>query len=469
MVASTSVAILQEATLAEIASDSMRETHVPGVAVGLLHDGIEETFGFGVTSVENPLPVDPNTLFQVGSITKTFTATLLMQLVAEGRVAIDAPIHSVLPEFRLQDEDVAARATIRHLLTHSGGWVGDEFTDTGSGDDALARYVANLERVPQIAPLGELFSYCNSGFAVGGRIVEALTGGTFERAAQERLIEPLAMTHSFFTPTEVMTHRFSVGHESPFSDAEEASVLRPWPLPRAANAMGGLASTVVDMLRYARLHLGLLGSDVLGARQRQAMQEVWAPAGDMADGIGAAWMLRGPAEGRIVGHGGSTRGQQATLQLVPARSFAVVVLTNGSRGAEVHQRIARWALQQYVGLSEPSPATYTLGAEDLAEYAGRYEQVLSGVELVAVDGGLVAHITPKGGFPTKDTPPRPAPPPARFEFFAEDHILGLEPPYAGARAEFIRDPNRRITWLRLGGRLGARSTMSAARDEPHSP
>jgi CubicO group peptidase (beta-lactamase class C family) len=446
----------EQRTLSEVVQDAMHEAHVPGVAVGILHDGVEETHVFGVTSIENPLSVDADTLFQVGSITKTFTATLLMQLVRQDRLDLDAPVRSVLPDFRLQDEAVAARLTPRHLLTHTGGFVGDDFTDTGPGDDALARYVANMATLEQRAPLGELFSYCNSGFAVAGRIVEVLAGTTYEHAAQTMLLVALEMKRSFFDPAALMTYRFAVGHYSPFSETEDVYVLRPWQLPRATAPVGGLASTVRDMLRYARLHLGLLGDEILDASSREAMHSVWAPAGNFAEAIGGAWMLRGPAERRVVSHGGSTFGQQATLQLVPSRSTAVVVLTNGSRGGSVAERASEWALEQYAGINEPEPTTHPLEPVELEQYVGRYEQPLTSVDVRASDGGLIIQETPKGGFPTKDSPPRPSPPPVRFEFWTTDRILGFEPPYRGARAEFLRHADGTLAWLRIGGRLSAR-------------
>ncbi|MBV9545067.1 MAG: beta-lactamase family protein [Chloroflexi bacterium] len=448
---------LEQRTVDDVVEDAMREAHVPGVAVGILHDGAEETHAFGVTSVENPLPVTADTLFQIGSITKTFTATLLMQLVSRGRIDLDAPVRSVLPDFSLQDQAAAATLTPRHLLTHTGGFVGDDFTDTGTGDDALARYVANMATLPQLAPLGELFSYCNSGFAVAGRMIEVRTGTTYERAAQTALLDPLEMTHSFLEPADVMTHRFAVGHFSPFSDTEEVGVLRPWRLARATAPVGGLASTVTDMLRYARLHLGLLGDDILDPPSREMMQSVWAPAGNFAEAVGGAWMLRGPAERRVVSHGGSTLGQQAALHLVPSRGVAAVVLTNGSRGALVAERIVHWALEHYAGISEPDPTTHPLGSAELDQYVGRYEQPLTSIDLRASqEGGLIIQATPKGGFPTRDSPPPPTPPPARFAFWTEDRILGLDPPYRGARAEFLRGPDGSLKWLRIGGRLSAR-------------
>ena len=124
--------------LVEVARAQMEEFSVPGASLGVLFDGEEETAALGVTSIEHPLDVTPDTLFQIGSITKTFTATAIMRLVERGAVDLDAAVRTYLPEFRLMDEDVAARATIRQLLTHTGGWLGDYFADFGRGADALA-------------------------------------------------------------------------------------------------------------------------------------------------------------------------------------------------------------------------------------------------------------------------------------------------------------------------------------------
>jgi len=260
--------------------DAMRRFHVPGVAVGVVHAGEETIHTFGVTSIDNPLPIQPDTLFQIGSITKTFTATALMRLVEQGKVDLEAPVRRYLPDFRLRDEEVAQQVTVRHLVTHTAGWVGDDFTDTGPGDDALARYVDNLVELPQLTPLGELWSYCNSGFAVAGRVIEVVCGQSYESAARELVLEPLGMGHSFFSAAEVMTHRFVVGHTSPFEEVAEPVVARPWPLARAANSMGGLISCVPDLLRYARVQLGRGPRDFLAPESVARMRSPLAPAGN---------------------------------------------------------------------------------------------------------------------------------------------------------------------------------------------
>src|SRR5512140_1418507 len=110
----------------------MKRLQVPGAAIGIWQDGREFAEGFGITSVEHPLPVTPDTLFQTGSISKTFTGTLLMQLAEQGKVDLDTPVRKYIKDFKLQDKTVASKVTVRQLLTHMGGWVGDYFNDFGN-------------------------------------------------------------------------------------------------------------------------------------------------------------------------------------------------------------------------------------------------------------------------------------------------------------------------------------------------
>ena len=137
----------------------MRRLQVPGVAIGIIHDGREYLAGFGITSVENPLPVTADTLFQIGSTTKTLTGTIIMRLVEKGLIDLDEPVKTYLPDLRLKDNYAQGSVTTRHLLTHMGGWVGDFFRETGSGDDALARYVAEMADLDQVVPIGTVWSY----------------------------------------------------------------------------------------------------------------------------------------------------------------------------------------------------------------------------------------------------------------------------------------------------------------------
>src|SRR2546426_11116530 len=183
----------------------MSRYHVPGVAIGILHDGDEDIAAYGVTNLEHPLPVDADTLFQIASITKTMTATVVMRLVERGALDLDAPIRRYLPEFKVRDDDAAKRATLRHLVTHTGGWLGDCFADTGKGDDALARYVAAMADLEQLTPIGEVWHYSNSSFAVLGRLVEIATGKTYEAAGCALRVIPLRVSGGCFQPHGAIT------------------------------------------------------------------------------------------------------------------------------------------------------------------------------------------------------------------------------------------------------------------------
>src|SRR5262245_30820415 len=201
-----------QATLQQWLTEAAERLEVPGVSVGIYHAGAEHYAHFGVTSVEHPLPVDADTLFQFGSTGKTFTATAIIRLVDQGRVDLAATVRTYLPELTLQDEDVANNVTVLQLLNHTAGWSGDVFETTGDGDDALARYVERMGSVEQVTPLGATVSYNNASLSIAGRIIEKLTGTPYEQAIKELIIEPLGLEHCYFFPNDIMTRRFAVGH-----------------------------------------------------------------------------------------------------------------------------------------------------------------------------------------------------------------------------------------------------------------
>ncbi|MEO6397957.1 MAG: serine hydrolase domain-containing protein, partial [Tepidiformaceae bacterium] len=198
--------------VAAIARSEMERRTVPGLAVAVLHDGAVYAEGFGVTNIEHPLPVDADTLFQIGSTSKTFTATALMQLVEEGLLELDAKVRDYLPTFELQSDEDAERLTVRHLVSHHGGFVGDYFRDTGRGDDALGKIVAKMANSPQLLPAGTAFSYSNAGFYVLGQIIATLRGIPFESVIRERIFEPLGMAHSTYFAEEAIVHAVAAGH-----------------------------------------------------------------------------------------------------------------------------------------------------------------------------------------------------------------------------------------------------------------
>ena len=426
----------------------MQRLPIPGLAVGVWHAGIEQVAGFGVTSVENPLPVTPDTLFQVGSISKTFTATALMMLMEAGKVDLDTPIRAYLPAFQLSDESVAARVTLQHLLTHTGGWLGDYFNDFGFGDDAQARMLNEIAKLPQFTPLGEVWSYCNTGFNIAGRLIEVITGQSYEAAIKELILDPLGMSMTFFFPHDVMTYRFAVGHE--IID-RAATVARPWPIGRAGHPVGGVVSTVIDLLKYARFHMGG-GSGLLKPKTLRLMQTPMVQ-GSGLDVFGLSWFITPIGDTPVLRHGGATHGFTADFTIVPSRQFAITTLTNSDEGSVLYGDLRVSAVKQYLELAWPDTPHVKLAEDQLLAYTGAYEAAEARRELYLQDHALMLQSIPKGGFPTPDSPPGETPPPTRLAFWGTDKVIALDDPFKGSRGEFLRNPDGSIAWFRFGSRV----------------
>lgn len=361
---------MSDDTLTEFVAAKAEEFGIPGVAVGMWANGREVYACCGMTSVDNPLPVDQDTLYLLGSITKTYTATVLMRLVAEGRVELDAPVRRYVPELRLADERTAAEVTVLNLLNHTSGLGVGYIADTGEGDDALADYVAKLTELELVAPPGTRASYSQAGYNLAGRIVEKVTELTYERAVASLVLEPLGLSHSFYARDDVMTRRFAVGHN--LDEDGVLSVARLWRRWRGDNPGGGLASSVADQIRWARFHLGdgpaKNGALVLPAEVLHRMKEptVALRGSSLGDALGICWFLRDVDGVRTVGHGGSANGQFAELLTVPERDFAVVSLSNaGPNGIPFNQAVVRWTLHSYLGVTDrdPQPLPLRRGAD----------------------------------------------------------------------------------------------------------
>jgi CubicO group peptidase (beta-lactamase class C family) len=432
----------------------LAELQIPGAAVGVLHNGQVLTAGLGVTSLPNPLAVTPTTLFQIGSITKTFVGTALMLLVERGALDLDAPLRTYLPELRLSDPDAQARATTRHLLTHTGGWLGDYFDDLGAGDDALQRMVEErMPTLPQELPLGTTLSYNNAGFYLAGRLIERLTGQTFEAALNNLVIAPLGLADSLFFPGDVMLRRFAVGH---IVYPTGPAVADPWPLARAAHAAGGIASTVGDLLTYAQAHMP--GGQLLSEASRHAMQMPFVPAISILDSVGITWFIRDVAGTRLLYHGGGTNGQSAGFWIVPERGFALATLTNASSGPMFNRLMMLQALRDFLDIEDRDPESITVAPERLAACVGHYTSNLGDTRIESTEDGLILHVIPKGGFPRRDSPPAPAPPSTPIVFYNDTCAIVTGGPLAGSRIEFGDWATGRPAWMRFGGRARLRVT-----------
>ena len=278
-------------------------------------------------------------------------------------------------------------------------------------------------------------------------MIEVVTDKSYEDALRDLVLDPLGIEHAYFFADEVITCRFAVGHE--LDEEEETVLARPWPIGRSAHPAGGLITSVPELLRYARFWIE--GGDSLSRIGGGDDTRAGAVGGNL-DAVGLAWMLRTVEGVKTISHGGGTKGQQTLLVIAPERRFALAVFTNHPYGSVLNDRVLEKAYEAYLGVREPELEAVEL---DPAPYLGRYEARMADIELAETEAGLELRFIPKGGFPTPETPARPAPPPAVVRFASEDELFAVDDLWKGERVRFLRDEDGGIKWLRVGGRVFA--------------
>ncbi|MBM6401413.1 serine hydrolase domain-containing protein [Phycicoccus sonneratiae] len=397
MVRSDGFATDLAATLDELAA----KHRVPGVSVAVLRGDEVALATSGVVNTRTGVPVTPDSLFMVQSVTKVVTATLVMQLLDDGLVALDDPVVRHLPRFRTGEPEQSRRITIRHLLTHTGGFEGDLWAPTTAGPDALERFVADLVgEAPQVSPPGERFSYCNAGFGTLGRLVEVLRDETFEQAVRTRIAEPLGIEEIAFWADQALAFRTAIGHVG-----DDLRPLRHWAVMPPSNPAAGnqLALSARGLLSFARMHLddgrAPDGTRLLGAATARMMREpqVEHPAvlgPHSRQGLG--WWLR---RGGLVEHGGGSLGVSSMLRTSPRHRVAAVVLTNSESGGRLVRELLEPWFADLPGV-EPEPPPREPAAElagDAAPYVGVFASRQVRAEVTQGDvGRLWLHRSSRG-------------------------------------------------------------------------
>jgi CubicO group peptidase (beta-lactamase class C family) len=389
--------------IAERLAELARETSVPGAVLGVWRDDDLSVTPYGVVSTRTGQPTVADSVFQIGSVTKTWTGTMTAQLVEEGRLTYDATLADLLPGVRLGRDDAAGRITVRHLLTHSSGLDGDVFDDTGRGDDAVEKYVGLLADVERAFEPGAAYSYCNSGFVLLGRVIEVLDGRTWDESLRERLVRPLGLADTVTLPEEAILRSAAVGHRDP----PDVVPYDTWTLPRAIGPAGLITCSAADLLTYARLHLDR-GRELLSEDATTAMWEEQLPIPEQLGGIGLSWRVATWDGTRVLAHDGGTVGQIAKLRLLPDHGVALCLLTNSANGDALAERLLPEVFPELVGVTVPElplpdPAVSVTGLE---RHAGRYSRRGVDFDVEPGDGELRVTIRPHfgiGGFDEVET------------------------------------------------------------------
>lgn len=370
----------------------MAKLNLPGAAVAVVvGDKVVWAKGFGVANVETGVPVTPDTLFQVGSVTKSFTAAAVLSAAAEGVLALDRPIASYVTGLA----PCVGAPTLRQLLSNSGG-IMDEPDEFGpQGEEGLGAYQRTWTSEYCLLPPGRAFSYSNSGFSLAGLALQEAEHKPYADLVRARVLTPLGMPRSTFRPTEAMTWPLALGHRIG-RDATPTAVVRPLANDARLWPAGTIYSTANEMARFtiALLNDGMIdGKQVLPKGVAERMRTAVVDIPPLGERYGQGMFLRA----RNIGHDGTMTGYIAHYALEPERRMAMVLLTNGDIGNPQPLIDAfRPAALSAAGARDPGPApTPPLKAQELttaqsAGYVGTFRNPRRfTVQVVSEKGALV--------------------------------------------------------------------------------
>jgi CubicO group peptidase (beta-lactamase class C family) len=445
--------------LREFVEKTREQRDIPGIAIGVLVDGellLKE--GYGVVSRETNWPVTPDTLFMIASNTKVFTTTLLMTLVDEGKVDLDAPITEYLPQLRLTDEAALRKMVVRHFITHQTGIWGNNPQDLAPaaayGPDALKAVVDRMSTAPQMYQPGELWAYTNVNFTLAGALIEMVTGQLFEDVMRERILDPLGMERTFFGPYDIFGYPNAVGHAPRDLDSHEIEVLRRYESPRVLYPTGGLQSTVEDLLKFDLFHLGGKAkgrplSQIISEESRIEMQANQIQATDNVYSQGLGWRLRQGGGVPTYGHAGGWIGCITRNTVFPNQNAAFAIYTNSGFGNAAIDEIERWLAEQVLELTLPVRERVALPTGALNRFAGEYEnpemRVIVGIsgdelELAITDLYDVVYEYPR----------------ARYYPISELEFMELDAPDQDSQIDFILSKDGAVKFMRHGTRVVVR-------------
>jgi CubicO group peptidase (beta-lactamase class C family) len=364
-------------TLDEVVAGALGGHRAPGAVVAV---GRGEQVEIGAANA------DPEALYQIGSVTKVMTATLVLQQVERGDIGLDDPVADHLDDFRLDPPEATGQVTVRHLLTHSCGIDrADAFIDTGSADDSVARFVAAVVAgAPLIHAPGERWSYCNAGYVVLGRLVEVLDGRAFDDALAARIFAPLGMAAVTTARLDGTDRPLAAGHRY---DAEHSAVVPELRLmPRSVGPAGNVVATAADLVTFASALTDGSGT-LLGPDLAAAMLEPEVPMRTGHQGLG--WTLPLPGVGS---HSGGVPGGTALLVALPGRgALAVVADGPGAPAVGVAVRAHLFGAPEQPLGSRREPGT----GPDLAPEAcaGRYARYLVTHDVTCDEAGTLTVTT----------------------------------------------------------------------------
>ncbi|MYE14855.1 MAG: beta-lactamase family protein, partial [Gemmatimonadetes bacterium] len=308
--------------------EALARHRVVGASAAVFANGEILTAAAGLVNVNTGVKMTPDTVMHIGSITKVFNTTLLMQMVDDGLVDLSAPVSTYLPELRIADPDHLARITVGMLVNHTSGIDGEMVPEQGHDEETIEKAIPRFANMGKIHEPGADTSYCNTATVIAGYLCQRIRGRSWYDLMKERIFQPLGLEHSAVLPEDALLHRASVGH---FTSPETGEPVRTsfafLPISFAPAGATTMMSPA-DLVTFAAAHMadgtGLNGTAILSPESARAMRtETTRGRGEGSPvAFGLGWML---SEGGFVSHGGGGPGILATLIARPGGNVAVAV------------------------------------------------------------------------------------------------------------------------------------------------
>jgi len=337
----------------------------PGAAVIVVKNG-QTIFrkGYGMANLEFGMPIEPDMVFRIGSVTKQFTAVAILMLVEQGKLSLDDSVTKFLPDYPTQDYLI----TVKHLLTHTSGIKSytsmPEWIPLWRKDFAVQELIDFFKYQPMESAPGKRWAYNNSGYVLLGAIIEKVTGQTYSEFIQQSIFGPLGMEHSYYDNTLLIIPRRVAGYDKStngFTNAAYISMTQPY-------AAGALASTIGDLAIWdTTLYTGkLLNPETL--KQAHVSHQL-LDGSSTAYGFG--WMISEYAGHQVIEHSGGIHGFRShTIRLPDDHVFVAVLSNNGGKSP---QSLAFKISALVIGEPYQEPTIAELQPEILAQYEGIYE------------------------------------------------------------------------------------------------
>lgn len=376
----------------------LRETNTPGAAIAIVHDGrIIYAKGFGISNIETGSPVTPNMLFRVGSITKMLTATVLVSLSEEGKIALDAPVGDFVKGLDTR----LSRLSGHQLLSHSAGIIDYAHTCCAQDESALATEVRAYKDADYFfTEPGRIFSYSNPSYHIAGYIIQELTGKPYADAMDERLFRPLGMTRTTYRSTVAMTFPLSQGHDA--AGTAKPTIVRPFVNNVGDWPSGYVYTNVFDVARFAIAFINggrVDGKQVLSPSVIATLSTAYVDVPftwDVPPGFferakyGHGFFIQEHRGVHMLHHGGTINGFGAFVVIVPEHRFALIIFANrtGAILSKSLEKALELSLPLKPKLKEPRKQVMPMTLAEMENYVGTYINGALKIELLVRDGKL---------------------------------------------------------------------------------